>query len=165
MALIVLAIATGFIDAIPVEATIVLCALGVAAGLVGVPLYIAHLLAGWRSPGPSKAATSATTEGEGAGGAERVGEGERGGGGDGADAAVARVDAAKPEPLVEPEVGPDSVTGGEGEPDLRSGQGGADGEVPAEPESPAVDSPQRSAPAQPRCSCHGLPVAADVEGV
>ena len=49
VALIALAIATVFIDALPTNLSIALCVLGVASGLVGIPLYIAQVLGGWRS--------------------------------------------------------------------------------------------------------------------
>ncbi|MET9327896.1 hypothetical protein [Tsukamurella sp. NPDC003166] len=56
VALIALAIVTVFIDALPTKLSIGLCVLGVVAGLVGIPLYIAQVLAGWRSArGPAVA--------------------------------------------------------------------------------------------------------------
>ncbi|WP_415676392.1 hypothetical protein [Tsukamurella hominis] len=80
IALIVAAIATGFIDAIPVEVTIGLCALGVVAGLVGVLLYSAHILAGWRTSSSSKGVDSTVAP----------------------DAGRADADASAPEPAAEP---------------------------------------------------------------
>ncbi|KXO93429.1 hypothetical protein AXK58_16495 [Tsukamurella tyrosinosolvens] len=150
MALIVAAIATAFIDAIPVEVTIGLCALGVIAGLVGVPLYIAHLLAGWRSPQSSKAATGSVAD------AAPVDTGTA----EPAASAVVEPDSAQARPEPEPEPEPESEP--EPEPDVEAE---AEPEPQAEPEPAAIEGEgdeTREASAEPppaRCSCHGLPVS------
>lgn len=155
VALIVAAIATAFIDAIPVEVTIGLCALGVIAGLVGVPLYIAHLLAGWRSPQSSKAATGSVAD------ADPVDTGTA----EPAASAVVEPDSvqARPEPEPEPEPESEPESEPEPEPDVE-----AEAEPQAESEPGAMEgegdetrevSVASAGPPPARCSCHGLPVS------
>ncbi|CAM3565584.1 hypothetical protein ACXYTP_02960 [Tsukamurella ocularis] len=135
MGLIVAAIATGFIDAIPVEVTIGLCALGVVAGLVGVPLYVAHLLAGWRSSGPSPTVAPARDEVEPAD----------------ARAADSTEATVAPPVAVEPELEPEPEPESEPEPELGDDEDGSTPAVSME-SAGAADAPPE------RCSCHGLPV-------
>lgn len=139
--LILVAIATGFVDAIPIEVTLGLCALGVVAGLVGVPLYVAHVLAGWRSPRRSRATADSAATNAGKAGSDVATT-------SGAAAAVAddHTEQAGTEQEAAPETGLD-----------REPEEGDSGRARAD--STAETSPASTQDLLPRCPCHGLPIS------
>ena len=132
VALIALAIVTVFIDALPANLSIGLCVFGVAAGLVGIPLYVAQLLGGRRSGrGPMV---------------------------DGAERSTVMEETPVPVDAVLP---PDAVVEGGAVPGAEPEPGTVAVEAPGRPAgSDLPPDPSRAGGADAplaRCSCHGLP--------